>query len=656
MAAHLLAAAGGLLPGQTLFKQLVAVSAAGAAVVPDAAGGGDGQLALAPVAPAGHLDLQVTGGVAVGGAVALILHDVIVHLLVIDLLEDGLQVVQIVNVPVPAAGALGNAAQGAGLHRVAHADDVHRGLLGVGIADQLVRGVAAAVIHAVGEGDDAAGAALEGGVGHAVVHRVVEGGEAVGGHIVDAVDQQAHVAGIVAHLLHDGVKGQHLRPVAQGEVQLLHKFGHDGLDLAHVGFGDAVALVGHQIDLQAVVALQREHRLDLPGQVFAAFHPFHDAEGVGVQTLYRLAAVVVQNLEVGPDHRILADVGGHQPQPGGHEVGGVILPVHLEGDAVHPEGEHRLAVLLAILGVKGQIGDLHLTVLLGHFLHLTALAVLLHAHLGQVQGEGLIAVQLQGDHREVVGVHVVHLLGEHTQGVQLLGQGVLLILLPNAPRLQQPGGSRPVFHGQIGLRQGQPVGGLQTPESLGLLIVVHRLGVAALIQGAAALLHRLLIGLVGADVPVEQKAADAHHQGRHNDDRQQPLLFASLGGGGLAVLRPVGAGNELRPLRGRWGGGAFPIGGRLRRRDGRFRPSGFFHRSGLRRRLLRCRRGLLRGRWSLLPGHGFHGLLQGSAAVPAELLRSLQLGAASITKHTHLPLLSHVARGCSTDVSFSLPI
>ena len=327
-------------------------------------------------------------------------------------------------------------------------------------------------------------------------------------------------------------------------------------------------------------------------------------------------------------------------------------------------------MLLAVLGVKGQVGDLNLAILLGHLLHLTVLAILPDTHLGQFQREGLIAVQLQGDHREVVGVHIVHFRGENAHGIQLLVEGILLVPLLEGLLFQQPGRRCPVVLGQIGLRQGQPVGVLQAPQIPGLLIVVHRLGVAAPVQGVPSLLHSLLIGLIGADIPVQQKAAYAHRQGRHNDDGQQPLLFAALGGGGLTIPRSAGSGRINRPRLGRLGrrhtpsgrGSRLLYGGLLRRSRTRLLRRRlldrlFLHRSGLRlmNRLLRCRRSLILRRRGLVLAHRLQGLFQRCTAVPAEFFCSGQLGAASITKHTHLPLSSVPPfRGNSTDVISSL--
>ena len=170
MAAHFLTAPGGLLPGHRILDEFI----------PGGVGGGinrghrlEGNLVPGAVAVSRDPHIQLPAGVGVLGGIADILHRVELLLLGVDFLKDFLQVIEIVNEPVPASAALGHAFQGAGLHVPAHADNVDRHLHGQRVGDNIPGGVAAAVVNAVGKRDDAAGAALEGGMMNAVVDGVV---------------------------------------------------------------------------------------------------------------------------------------------------------------------------------------------------------------------------------------------------------------------------------------------------------------------------------------------------------------------------------------------------------------------------------------------------------------------------------------------------
>ena len=427
--------------------------------------------------------------------------------------------------PVLAAGLLGHGPQELGVQAAAHADDVHGDLLADGVVHHLVGGVLAGVVHAVGEGHHAPGAALEGGVGDTIVDRIVEGSAAAGAHVPDAVEHQVHVVGVIAHLLDDVVKGQDLCPVAHAEVQLADEVGHDALDLAHVAGGDTAALVGGQADVQAGVVLQDEGGLDLTGQEFAPLYSLLDGEAGAVQAAEELA-VGIGDLEVDLHLGVFADIGGHQGQAGLLKVGGGVAPLHGVLDPFHFDGQGDRAGFLAdeaLLGLIGKpdavVGDHHIRIFHGLALF----------QQGKVLGsEGKVPVGLQGDghHGEAVSLHPEDGIRQDQEGQQLLLD--LIALLPFRDDDAVEGGLGIPVLAQANIGPSHAQDGVHRVALFiqGGLVVHQSAAVIPRLHGGIGGVHGVPVGAVG-QVHAD-KQGDAGDEGRHGHPQADVQGFQVL--------------------------------------------------------------------------------------------------------------------------------
>ena len=353
-------------------------------------------------------------------------------------------------------------------------------------------------------------------MGDAVVHRVVEGGAPVGGHIVDAVDEQAGVVGVVAHLLDHRVKGQHLCLVPHVVVEVVDKLGHHRLNLAHIGGGDAVALVGHQGDVQPRVALQGGDRLDLTGQVLAPLHPLVDGEGAAGEAGDIVPALGVLHPEVGPHHRVLTYIGGHQGDGSRVKVGGGVVSGLTEGHLLQSKREGEIPGLVADVGVLAGVGDQGSAVLLDlDRLDGPRLPVLGDGHLLRRQLHPRRAGDLDGDHREGGGIHLLDLRGVLAQGQQVLEPVVAFAPLVQGQAGEKLPGLVHLSQAQVGLTQPQGGGRVLRPGVQSLLIGLGGRLIVPGLQRLGTLVQGLLIGVGAGDHPPAEK-----HAGRHQNHRQ----------------------------------------------------------------------------------------------------------------------------------------